>query len=94
MPAALAAVVVLCPIGYPLPHGPSGEELACAAGHAGGLVHQLLRVRDPRAAALRPVHAPLCCLLPAGEAQGKAFKEQICRDASVLVLKPGSVFLG
>lgn len=66
----IRSVTSLCRAGQSLPHSPLGEERAGGAGPAGGVVHQLLRLRDARPAALRPVHAPLRRLLPAGRAGG------------------------
>lgn len=54
------------PTGQPFPQLPPGAERSGPAGHSGRLVHQLLPGGDSRHAALRPVHAPLRRLLPAG----------------------------
>lgn len=53
--------------GQTLPHCSPREERSGPSGHAGNLVHQLLPRWDTRHAALRPVHAPLHRLLPAGQ---------------------------
>ncbi len=53
--------------GSPFPGNPLREEHPRGPGPARRLVHELLRRRDRGDPALRPVHAPLPRLLPAGQ---------------------------